>query len=122
MMTTRAINGTYDRSGIGARAREADQNFYPLLDVLRRLQTSGAVSIRLEKRGPEEVGVLTLNGKRSAEAAQDLDEVRRILNVTADASGEVVVSFGLLPRSANQIALLTRSMVEILLEVHRGGG
>ena len=35
-MTTRAINGIYNRSGIGLRTREADPQFYPLLDALRR--------------------------------------------------------------------------------------
>ena len=38
LITTRAVNGIYNRSGIGARAREADPEFYPLLDRLRRLQ------------------------------------------------------------------------------------
>jgi hypothetical protein len=56
LITTRAVNGIYNRSGIGARAREADPEFYPVLDALRRLQLSGAVSIRLEKRGSEEIG------------------------------------------------------------------
>jgi len=43
LLTARAINGIYNRSGIGARARQADPEFYPLLDALRRLQLSGAV-------------------------------------------------------------------------------
>ena len=65
MMTTRAINGLYNRSGIGARAREADPDFYALLDALRRLQLSGSVSVRLQRRGPEEVGILILAGQRT---------------------------------------------------------
>jgi hypothetical protein len=40
--------------------------------------------------------------------------------VTPDGNGEVTVNFGLLPRNANEIALLKRSMVEILLEVAAG--
>jgi hypothetical protein len=53
LMTIRAVNGVYNRSGIGARAREADPGIYPLLDALRRLQLSGAISVRLVKRGQE---------------------------------------------------------------------
>jgi hypothetical protein len=120
LITIRAISGIYNRSGIGQRAREADPEFYPLLDALRRLQLSGAVSIRLEKRGSEERGMLILSGKRAAEASQDLQFVRKTLDVTPDRNGEVTVTFGLLPRGANEIAVLTRSMAEILLEVSAG--
>src|ERR1700722_3126514 len=120
LITTRAINGIYNRSGIGMRARESDPAFYPLLDALRRLQLSGAVSIRLEKRGSEQLGMLILSGKRAAEANEDLQFVRKTLDVTPDRNGEVTVVFGLLPRGPNEIALLTRSMAEILLEVSAG--
>jgi hypothetical protein len=120
LMTTRAINGIYNRSGIGPRAREADAEFYPLLDALRRLQLSGAVSIRLVKRGAEQVGVLILSSKRAGEVSQDLQFVRKTLGIIPDRNGEITLAFGLLPRGASEIALLTRSMAEILLEVGAG--
>jgi len=119
LLTARAVNGIYNRSGIGARARQADPEFYPMLDALRRLQLSGAVSIRLVKRGADEVGMLILTAQRAQSVDQDLQFVRRTLGVTPDRNGEVSVSFGLLPRGPNEIALLTRSMAEILLEVCR---
>jgi hypothetical protein len=120
LITTRAISGIYNRSGIGARAREADREFYPLLEALRRLQLSGAVSIRLVKQGAEETGMLILSSKRAQAVSEDLQFVRKTLGVTPDRNGEVVITFGLLPRSPNEIALLTRSMAEILLEVSAG--
>jgi hypothetical protein len=120
LITTRAVNGIYNRSGIGARSREADPEFYPILDAMRRLQLSGAVSIRLEKRGSEEIGRLLLASKRATEVEEDLQFVRKTLGVTPDRNGETTVSFGLLPRNPNEIALLTRSMSEILLEVAAG--
>ena len=115
LLTARAINGIYNRSGIGARARQADPEFYPLLDALRRLQLSGAVSIRPVKRGgAEEVGMLILTAAQRAQSVdQELQFVRRTLGVTPDRNGEVSVSFGLLPRGPSEIALLTRSMAEI---------
>jgi hypothetical protein len=120
-VTARAVSGIYNRSGIGARARQADPEFYPLLDALRRLQLSGAVSIRLVKRGTEEVGMLILTAAQRAQSVdQDLQFVQRTLGVTPDRNGEVSVSFGLLPRGPSEIALLTRSMAEILLEVAAG--
>jgi hypothetical protein len=120
LMTTRAVNGIYNRSGIGARTREADPEFYPVLDALRRLQLSGAVSIRLVKRGSDESGILILSSKRAEAVSQDLEFVRKVLGVTPDRNGEVAVNFGLLPHGPNELALLTRSMAEILLELAAG--
>lgn len=120
MVTTRAINGLYNRSGIGRRSREADPEFYTLLDALRRLQLSGSVSIRLQKQGAEETGILILAGERSAATNDDLETVQRLLKVRRDKDGELKVVFGLLPRTPNEIALLTRSMAEILQEVAAG--
>ena len=120
LLTSRAINGIYNLSGIGTRRRDADPEFYPLLDALRRLQLSGAVSVRLEKRGTEQVATLILNSRRSPEAEQDLLYVRKILGTGANPNGEVTVVFGLLPRQPNEIALLTRSMLEILQEIAAG--
>lgn len=120
LITTRAVNGIYNRSGIGARAREADPEFYPILDALRRPQLSGAVSIRLEKRGSEEIGRLLLSGKRATEVGRDLQFVQTALGVTPDRNGETTVGFGLSPRNRNESALLARQMSEILLEVAEG--
>jgi hypothetical protein len=120
LVTIRAINGIYNRSGVGARARQADPEFYPLLDALRRLQLSGAVSIRLVKRGAEETGMLVLSGARAQAVSEDLQFVRNTLGIAPDRNGEVTVTFGLLPHAPNELALLTRSMAEILLEVAAG--
>jgi hypothetical protein len=46
--------------------------------------------------------------------------VRTTLGVIPDRNGEVGLGFGLLPRGPNEIALLTRSMAEILLELAAG--
>ncbi len=120
LVTTRAINGVFNLSGIGARARPADPEFYPLLDALRRLQISGAVTIRLERRGNEQVGRLVLVARHSAQVEEDLQFVRKTLGLKPGGSDEVTVTFGVLPRGPDELAVLTRSMIEILLEVAAG--
>jgi hypothetical protein len=64
--------------------------------------------------------MLILSSQRAHAVAEDLQFVRKTLGVTPDGNGEVTVGFGLLPRSPNEIAVLTRSMAEILLEVAAG--
>lgn len=120
LVTTRALNGIFNRSSVGGSTRVADPEFYPLLDALRRLQLSGSVSLRLEKRGEDEIGHLILAAERSPEDKRDLEFVLRTMKVTPDKEGEITIAFGTLPRTSNELAVLSRSMVEILLEVATG--
>ncbi len=120
-VTVRALNGVYNRSSLGARSRDADPEFYPLLEALRRLQLSEAVSLRLEKRGKDEVAVLILKRDDvSPQVQQDLAFVKKTLEVQPNQNGELTVTFGALPRSSDELAVLSRSMLEILLEMSAG--
>src|SRR5512144_1596 len=58
-LTVRAINGIYNRSTRGMMTRDADPEFYQVLDTLRRLQLSEAIGFRLEWAAAE---VLTGSG------------------------------------------------------------
>jgi hypothetical protein len=120
LVTTRAVNGIFNRSSMGGVSRSADPAFYPLLESLRRLQLSGTVSLRREKRGPDETVHLVLSGSRSAEVERDLRAVRDALGARPDAQGEMTLAFGAVPRGDNEIAVLSRSMMEILLEIALG--
>lgn len=119
-MTVRGINGLYNRSSLGGEIREADPEFYDVLAALRRLQLSGDVSLRIEKRGGEETGVLLLSARRDQPANQDLDFVLRTLHLRPAAGGQITLAFGALPRSDTEIAVLSRSMLGVLLEVANG--
>jgi hypothetical protein len=120
-VTTRALNGVFNRSGIGGRTRQADPEFYPILDAMRRLQLSGAVSLRLERRGKDDTVLrLVLSNKRSSGTDDDIRFLRQALGVAPDAAGELTVTFGAVPKHGAEFAILTRSMMEILLEVALG--
>lgn len=119
-MTTRGMNGLYNRTSLGGETREADPEFYAVLAAMRRLQLSGDVSVRIEKRGGQDVGVLLLSSRRGAAANADLDLVLKALRVTPDENGQITLSFGALARSPNEIAVLSRSMLGVLLEVASG--
>jgi hypothetical protein len=119
-MTTRAINGVYNRSSIGGRSREADPQFYPLIEALRRLQFSGSVSLRREKQGNDETGTLVFASRQTPEARQDIALVQKTLGVKIEKGGTLNLTFGALPRNDHEIAVLSRSMLEVLLEVAGG--
>ena len=119
-LTVRAINGVYNRSSMGGQARQADEAFYPLLDALRRLQVSGTVSLRIDKRGGDEIGILIFSNKRDPEVEKDLQFVQKTLGVRLGKGDELTLTFGALPRNDKDIAVLSRSMLAILLEIANG--
>lgn len=119
-LTTRAINGVYNRSTLSQQVREADPQFYPVLDALRRLQISGAISVRLQRQGNQESGLLILSAEHGPEVDRDLRFLRQILGITPGKEGEVTLTFGALPHGKSELALLSRSMLGILLEIASG--
>lgn len=120
MITTRALNGVFSRSSVGARARPPDPRFYPLLRALRRLQISGAISLRLDRKRPDEFGALVVNREVSPEVRRDVDLVKTTLDLQPDKDGAIEIVAGLLPQNRHELAVLTRSMMEILQEVGSG--
>jgi hypothetical protein len=116
-LTTRAINGVYNRSDRAMGNRDADPEFHQVLDALRRLQLSEAIGFRLEKRGPEESSLITFHCKKLTPAVeQDSRFLRTTLGLRPDAR-ELALTFGAVPRNDQEVALLTRSALEILLEL-----
>jgi len=115
-VTVRALNGVYNRSNAGGAVRPADPDFYPLLDAVRRIQLSGALSLRVEKRGPDDTGLMVISGQQSPEVQRDIEFVRRVLNLTAG-DGQTVLSYGAVQSGPNELAVLSRSMIEILREL-----
>lgn len=120
LITTRGMNGLSNRSSLGGQAREADPDFYEVLAALRRLQLSGDVSLRVEKRDGEDLGLVIISSGRTQQSSGDLKFLLQKLHVKPGEGGEIKLVFGALPRSENEIAVLSRSMVGVLLEVANG--
>jgi hypothetical protein len=116
-LTTRAINGVYNRSVSPARLRAADPEFYTLLDTWRRVQRSEALGMRIERRGPDEAVVMFFAADgMSEETRRDIRTLGEILNIEG-AGRELTLTFGTVQRSRTEIAMLTRSMAEIFQEI-----
>jgi hypothetical protein len=115
-----SLNGVQNRFAMGGRARGADPEFYRLVAALRRIQASGAIGMKMQKlTGSEpQVAVLVLVSGTSSDASLDRDrrEVREILHLGEDVD-EVKISFGSGRGSPDEIAMVTRSMLEMLLDL-----
>lgn len=112
-----SINGVQNRFAGGARARGADPDFYRLCAALRRIQSLGAVGMRVDRLKEQEWAVMTMNeAKVSEELQKDQDAIREILGLRKD-THEIRVNFGSAPKNDREIAMITRSMLEILIDV-----
>jgi len=113
-VTVRSLNGVYNLSSSGGAVRPADPAFYELLDALRRIQLSGSLNLRIEEQA-KGTTLSVLLGGRSAEIREDVAFVQRTLNLAT--GGEVVLTSGAVQGKPNELAVLSRSMLEILNEL-----
>jgi hypothetical protein len=141
--TVRAINDVYNYSGSPARARREDAAFPQVTAALRRIQQAGALGMRIERR--LDAGERPRSGRRGERArdpgdeervtveetwlffrdrldektAEDVRFIKQALGLRADAK-EARLVFGSLRQREDEIALLTRSIMEIMVELASG--
>jgi hypothetical protein len=98
----------------------ANPGFKELTEALSRIQRAGNIGIRLEAR-TEGGGVLAVirRGDRDTELGEDSERVRKLLGL-GEAVSEFEIIYGLVPRNPNEVAMLTRSMMEIMLQLGFG--
>ena len=113
---THSVNGIRNRYGGAARSRAADPEFYPLLRRLRRLQDSGGIGLRVERVGEMEAVVMTMRGKTDPALDEDTAAVRQALGLNP-AAPEFRVAYGSIPKDDREIAILSRSMLEIIIDL-----
>ena len=118
-LTVRGINQVYNRSTRNYLRREADPKFYQLLDALRQIQLSESVGFRVEREGKDEAAIIMLQRNALPEIAQYTKFVRETLGLDPDAT-DLQLVFGAVPRNNKEVAMLSRSMMEILLELGAG--
>jgi hypothetical protein len=117
LATVRALNGIYNRTAAAGKRRPSDPEFYPLVDALRRIQNSRAFSMRIEKRDDEEVAIGTFASRPlDPEVQRDVDFVRKTLNLKSE-DGETTLEYGAVQRDPNELAVLSRSMIEVMNEM-----
>jgi hypothetical protein len=110
------INGVRNRFGGEARARPAEPEFYPLLERLRKIQSAGAIGMRVTKIEKQEEAMMIIRGKRDPAIEALAEEVRRSLGLDPEAN-EFKVVYGAIPRNDKEIAILTRSILEVLIDL-----
>jgi hypothetical protein len=117
-LTVDAINGRRSQVSAGANQRAGDAGFYSVIKLLRKIQKSGAVGMRIVKQDDANDATMMFFYQENITAAvgADLRELSDLLGIRPGA-GEVKVTYGLIPADDREIAMLTRSMLQIMVEM-----
>jgi hypothetical protein len=115
-LTVHVVNGLQNRFGGDLRARPADPEFYRLLERLRRIQLSGAIGLRVRRVDREEAVLMTFRHQVDPSIEADLLAVRQMLGLDPRAR-EFQVVYGSVAANNQQIALLSRSVLEVLVDL-----
>ena len=116
----RTVVGSVNGRRNTAYGMPADPAFNELTEAMERIQRAGNIGIRVEPR-QDDGGVLVVIRRAEADAGPDEDgrRVRALLGLREDAN-EFEIAYGLVPRKSNEVAVLTRSMMEIMLQLGFG--
>jgi hypothetical protein len=116
----RSVNGLHAGSRTELLRRAGDPDFYRVLSMLRELQESDSFGIRVEEIKGGAAGIMVFRAHHvDAPTAATSKTVRELLHLSADAE-EFRLAFGTVPQDDKEIAMLTRSMMEILAEASAG--
>jgi len=111
-----SVNGIRNQFGGSSRMRQADPDFYPLLEKLRHNQNSGSVAMRVRKVEGRDTLLMIFRKKTDPETEAIGKEVRKMLGLKED-GGDFRVVYGSASSGDDEIALLTRSIIEILSDI-----
>jgi len=110
------INRVDNRSGGKMMERSADPDFYRLIESMRRIQQAGGLGMRIKQIDKQKATVMFFRKEHSDEMAEDINAVGQILGLKPDAR-EFRVVYGAYPANDQEIAMLTRSMLQIIVEL-----
>lgn len=98
----------------------ADPGFVELTETLSRVQRRGDIGIRVDER-TDGGGVLVVIRRSNSDPKLNEDgrRLRKLLGLAEDVS-EFQITSGLVPRTRNEVAVLSRSMMEIMLQLGFG--
>jgi hypothetical protein len=115
-LCVKSINDLDNNSTAPGFARAPDPRFAELVELLARVQQSGAIGTRIVRKDKWEADMITFRRKVDPDTARDLAAARKLMGVDPNAT-ETTVTYGSAPTAPNEIAILTRSLMEIIIEM-----
>lgn len=114
-IAVRSVNSMTNQS----RGMVAEPEFMRLVDAWSRIQQSEAIDFRVEVGKDGDAVVLVIGREDAAAVRQDAETLRRLLGLESGTK-EAKVVVGQTPHNNQEVAMLTRSMLEIMVELGFG--
>lgn len=113
-LAVRSVNGIGATETLG---RSVDPTaYYEIVLLMGQLQASGGLSFRVERRGPTEAAVIVIRGPETEEMKLRRARLGELLGLEPGRS-EYRLVFGHQAADGSEIAMLTRSILEMLAEL-----
>ncbi len=112
----KSVNDIDNNSTAPGFARPPDPRFAELVGLMERIQRSGAIGTRLIKKDKWEAAVMTFRRKVDPNTARDLTAARKLMGIDPNVT-ETTIIYGSAPTAPNEVAVLTRSLMEIIIEM-----
>lgn len=118
-LAVRSINGVGNTSRAPLFEQRADEDFAKVVAALRRLQRSQALAVRVRQKEETFSALARVRPALTASEEADLQYLSERLGIKRGA-GELRVVFATYPHDEGELAIATRSMFEILMELSQG--
>jgi len=111
-----AINGLRSRISVGKHARMGDPGYYRTIALVQKLQNSGHMSMRVVRGKDEKETTVIFIYRQNLppEITVVLKELEELLGLRPGGN-EFKVRYGNIPKTDQEIALQTRSMLQMML-------
>ena len=119
LVGVRSINGVRNGGRAPLFRTPGDPEFRTVVEAIRRLQLSGALSMRIS----QQEGVWSASGRLGANLTEqdraDIATLRQLLRLESDTE-DLRIVFATEPSGPTELALTTRSMLAVLQELGQG--
>jgi hypothetical protein len=116
-MIVDGMNGLRSEIAAGSGQRRGDSAYYRAVELFGRIQRSGALSMQIVSDGQDRRTELIMHaGDLPPESQSDLSELAGLLGI-APGSTTLSVSYGAVQRDERDLAILTRSMLQIMIQM-----
>ena len=117
-LTVDSINGLRSQIAAGSRARSGDDDYYRVVELIRRMQLDGATGMQLQRDElANETALLIIHKAALDEAGKSaFTEFDTLLGLRPDLE-EIGVNYGYLPADDSEIAMITYSMLQIIIKL-----
>ena len=117
-LTVDSINGLRSQISAGSRARSGDDSYYRVVELIRKMQLDGATGMQLQRDELSNETALLIIHKAALdeEGKAASNEFESLLGLRPDLQ-EIGVNYGYLPEDDSEIAMITYSMLQIIIKL-----